>query len=320
MAGPLTAATQVPAHRARNTLQALALLAGMAALLGLLGGLLGGAVGAVWALALTGVLLALSPRIAPALLLRLYGGQPIHAAQAPGLVQAVDVLAARAGLPRPPALFLVPSPLLNAFTVGTPRTAAVALTAGLLRGLPTREVVAVLAHEIAHIRNHDMLVMGLADLMSRLTALLSNVGVLLVLLNLPLVLLGQATISWGAVALLLLAPTFGMLLQLALSRTREYDADAGAAALTGDPEGLMHALAHLEQRQGRWLEHLLLPGRRLPDPSLLRSHPPTQARIERLRALAQTLQPAPVPDWDPLHHLGPTVLRRPRWRPGGLWY
>lgn len=307
-------------HRARNTLQALALLAGMAALLGLLGGLLGGTVGAVWALALAGVLLALSPRIAPALLLRLYGGQPIHADQAPGLVRAVQVLAARAGLPQPPALFLVPSPLLNAFTVGTPHTAAVAVTAGLLRGLPMREVVAVLAHEIAHIRNHDMLVMGLADLMSRLTSLLSNVGVLLVLLNLPLVLLGQVFVNWNAVALLLLAPALGMLLQLALSRTREYDADAGAVALTGDPESLMQALAHLEQRQGRWLEQLLLPGQRLPDPSLLRSHPPTQARIERLKALAQTLQPAAVPDWEPARQLGPTALRRPRWRPGGVWY
>lgn len=307
-------------HRARNTLQALALLAGMAALLGLLGALLGGTVGAVWALGLAGVLLALSPRIAPALLLRLYGGQPIHADQAPGLVRAVQVLAARAGLPQPPALFLVPSPLLNAFTVGTPKGAAVAVTAGLLRGLPMREVVAVLAHEIAHIRNHDMLVMGLADLMSRLTSLLSNVGVLLVLLNLPLVLLGQAVVNWDAVALLLLMPALGMLLQLALSRTREYDADAGAVALTGDPEGLMRALEHLEQRQGRWLEQLLLPGRRLPDPSLLRTHPPTPARIERLKALAQTLQPAAVPDWEPVRQLGPAVLRRPRWRPGGVWY
>ncbi len=307
-------------HRARNTLQALALLAGMAALLGLLGGLLGGTVGAVWALGLAGVLLALSPRIAPALLLRLYGGQPISADQAPGLVRAVQVLAARAGLPQPPALFLVPSPLLNAFTVGTPKGAAVAVTAGLLRSLPMREVVAVLAHEIAHIRNHDMLVMGLADLMSRLTSLLSNMGVLLVLLNLPLVLLGQVLVNWNAVALLLLMPALGTLLQLALSRTREYDADAGAVALTGDPEGLMRALVHLEQHQGRWLEQLLLPGRRLPDPSLLRSHPPTQARIERLKALAQTLQPAAVPDWEPVRQLGPTVLRRPRWRPGGLWY
>ena len=307
-------------HRARNTLQTLVLLLGMTALLGLLGGLLGGAAGALWSLALSGLLLALSPRIAPALLLRLYGGYPIRDADAPGLVRAVAVLAERAGLERPPALFLVPSPILNAFTLGTPGQAAVAVTAGLLRGLPAREVVAVLAHEMAHVRNRDMLVMGLADLISRLTALLSNVGVLLVLLNLPLVLFGEAVISWGAVALLLLAPMLGMLLQLALSRTREYDADAGAVALTGDPEGLIRALAHLEQRQGRWLEQMLIPGRRLPDPSLLRSHPPTGERIRRLQAMALAMEPVAPPGWDSLHHLGPAVLKRPRWRPGGLWY
>jgi heat shock protein HtpX len=310
----------MPGRRWRNALHALALLAGMAALLGLLGYLLGGGVGALWALALSGTLLAVSPRVAPALLLRMYGGVPIHGADAPGLVQAVAQLAARAGLERPPALFLVPSPILNAFTVGTPRAVAVAVTAGLLRGLPARELVAVLAHEIAHIQNRDMVVMGLADLISRLTALLSNLGVLLVLLNLPLVLIGTTTVHWGAVAVLLLAPVLGMLLQLALSRRREFDADAGALALCGDPDGLIRALAHLEQRQGRWLEQLLLPGRRQPDPSLLRSHPPTEERIRRLAALAHAMQPGATPDWDSLHHLGPSVLNRPRWRPGGLWY
>ncbi len=316
----MSAVAAVLGHRARNAVHTLTLLVGMAVLLGLLGYLLGGGGGALWALALTGTLLALSPRVAPALLLRLYGGRPIGAADAPGLVQAVSVLADRAGLERPPALFLVPSPILNAFTLGTPRQAAVAVTAGLLRGLPSREVVAVLAHEIAHIRNRDTWVMGLADLITRLTALLSNVGVVLVLLNLPLVLMGAAVVSWWAVALLLLAPVAGTLLQLALSRTREFDADAAAAALTGDPQGLIRALAHLEQRQGRWLEQLILPGRRVPDPSLLRTHPPTEERIRRLAALAHAMQPGATPGWDSLHHLGPAVLNRPRWRPGGVWY
>lgn len=316
----MSAVAAVVGHRLRNTLHTLALLVGMAALLGGLGFLLGGGVGALWALALTGTLLALSPRVAPALLLRMYGGRPIGAADAPGLVQAVAVLADRAGLERPPALFLVPSPILNAFTLGTPGQAAVAVTAGLLRGLPSREVVAVLAHEIAHIRNRDIWVMGLADLISRLTALLSNIGVVLVLLNLPLVLLGAAVVSWWAVALLLLAPVAGTLLQLALSRTREFDADAAAVALTGDPQGLIGALAHLEQRQGRWLEQLILPGRRVPDPSLLRTHPPTEERIRRLAALAHAMPPGATPGWDSLHHLGPVALGRPRWRPGGVWY
>jgi heat shock protein HtpX len=314
------AAGAIVGHRLRNALQTLVLLVGMAVLLGCLGYLLGGGVGALWALALTGVLLALSPRVAPALLLRMYGGRRIGVADAPGLVQAVAVLADRAGLERPPALFLIPSPILNAFTLGTSGQAAVAVSAGLLRGLPSREVVAVLAHEIAHILNRDTWVMGLADLMSRLTALLSNIGVVLVLLNLPLVLLGAAVVSWWVVALLLLAPAAGTLLQMALSRTREFDADAVAATLTGDPQGLIYALARLEQRQGRWLEQLILPGRRVPDPSLLRTHPPTEERIRRLEALVYALQPSATPRWDSLHHLGPAVLNRPRWRPGGVWY
>ena len=130
MAGPLIpGAAAVLGRRARNTLQTLILLLGMTLLLGVLGALLGGVVGALWALALSGLLLALSPRVAPALLLRMYGGRPIHPAEAPGLVQAVAVLAERAGLERPPELFLVPSPLLNAFTLGTPGQAAVAVTA-----------------------------------------------------------------------------------------------------------------------------------------------------------------------------------------------
>lgn len=324
MAGPLTpTVVALLSHRARNNVHTLILLLGMTTLLALLGHLLGGTAGVLWALLLSGLLLALSPRIAPALLLRLYGGRPIHPAEAPGLVQAVATLAARAGLERPPALFLVPSPVLNAFTVGTPKSAAVAVTAGLLRNLPARELVAVLAHEIAHIQNRDMLVMGLADLLSRLTAVLSNVGVLLVLVNLPLVMIGAATVNWGAVALLLLAPAVGVLLQLALSRTREFDADAGAVALTGDPEGLIRALARLEHHEGRWLEQVLLPGRRLPDPSLLRTHPPTEERIRRLQAIAQQMPPATPAandDWTPPRHLGPAELGRPRWRPGGLWY
>lgn len=308
-------------HRLRNALHTLALLACMAGLLSLLGSLLGGPAGALWALALTGMLLALSPRIAPALLMRLYGGRPIHPTEAPGLVQAVQELARRAGLPQVPALFLVPSPVLNAFTVGTPRQAALAITAGLLRGLPSRQIVAVLAHEIAHISNRDLVVMGVADLMSRLTALLSNLGVLLVLLNLPLVMLGQAAVNWTAVLLLLLAPAIGTLLQLTLSRTREYDADAGAVALTHDPDGLIQALVQLERQHGGWIEQMLLPGRRLPDPSLLRTHPPTAERIRRLQELAHASpQGLPVDAWATPYRLGPATLRQPRWHPGGLWY
>jgi heat shock protein HtpX len=162
--------------------------------------------------------------------------------------------------------------------------------------------------------------MGLADLLSRLTALLSNIGVVLVFLNLPLAMLGLATINWSAVVLLLAAPTMGTLLQLALSRAREYDADATAAALTHDPEGLAQALLRLERQQGSWVEQLLL-GRRMPDPSLLRTHPPTAERIRRLQAIARDLPTGrPIAPWPTPYVPGPPTLPPPRRHLSGLWY
>lgn len=90
---------------------------------------------------------------------------------------------------------------------------------------------------------------------------------------------------WVAVIVLMAAPTIGGLLQMALSRTREYDADLGAAMLTGDPDGLASALLKLEHAQKRLWEGLMLPGGRIPDPSVLRTHPPTDERVRRLMAL-----------------------------------
>ncbi|WP_198947688.1 M48 family metalloprotease [Haematobacter missouriensis] len=84
------------------------------------------------------------------------------------------------------------------------------------------------------------------------------------------------------------------LVQLGLSRTREYDADRAAAELAGDPEGLVRALVKLERRVGRFWEEILLPGRRIPEPSLLRTHPPTESRIRRLRDLV-TDRTTPIP-------------------------
>jgi heat shock protein HtpX len=126
------------------------------------------------------------------------------------------------------------------------------------------------------------------------------------------------------VALLVLAPALGGLLQLALSRRREFDADLDAAGLTGDPRGLASALAKLERYQGGLLETLFLPGRRVPDPSLLRTHPHTRARIARLLSLAPRADaigrdagqeaaiavPARLVPWP----------HEPRWRPTGLWH
>src|SRR5690606_2413300 len=111
-----------------------------------------------------------------------------------------------------------------------------------------------MAHEIAHIAHEDIRVMALADVVSRMTSVMSTLGLFLALFNLPAAMAGGAGVPWLTVLVLVAAPTVGTLLQLALSRAREYDADLGAVALTGDPQGLASALVKLEQAQGRMWE------------------------------------------------------------------
>jgi len=103
--------------------------------------------------------------------------------------------------------------------------------------------------------------MNLADTLTRVTANLSFLGQIILFINLPLILMTGEGVSWLAILLLVFAPTLSALLQLALSRTREFDADLGAAELTGDPEGLASALAKLEAHQRGWLRRILLPCR-----------------------------------------------------------
>lgn len=313
-------------HAWRNRFQSVLLLVVMAGFLALLGWLLWGWDG-LFVLVSVGVVAVLTnPAFSPWLVMRMYGARPLGHDEAPVLWRAVSELTARAGLASRPALFYVPSRMLNAFAVGTPEQSAIAVTDGLLRRLELEELIAVLAHEVSHIRSNDLWVMGLADLFSRATSLLSLLGQFLLLLNLPLILFSQVTISWWAILLLIFAPNLSALAQLALSRTREYDADLNAARLTGNPEGLARALAKIERVQGDWLERIFLPGRRVPEPSILRTHPETEERITRLMALKpefeDTTHPwarrATAPDIDA--GLGGRVQRVPHWHMNGLWY
>lgn len=267
-----------------NTLQSLALIAALALLVSFLGWRIAGPGGPLMAAFAIGLSLLLNPSWSPQLVLRLFHARPL---QEPWLQQQVASLAARAGLPAVPALYYIPGTVLNAFTLGTPQKSAIAVTDGLLRSLDRHELHAVLAHEISHIRNNDMWVMGLAELFSRMTALFSLTGQFLLLINLPLLLLTDIAIDWFTILLLLFAPAFSLLIQLALSRLREYDADMDGAALCGEPLALARALYKIERSQGGLWERLLRPGRELPEPSMLRTHPPTAERIRRLYALAR---------------------------------
>lgn len=306
-------------HRWLNLAQSVLLLAAMAAVAAALGWVLAGPAGALWALLLSAILVVFNPQLAPRLVLRLYRARPLPAGAAPELHDVLARLAQRAGLPQPPALYQFPSPMVNAFAVGTRGNSAIAVTDTLLRTLAPRELVGVLAHELSHIRHNDLWVMGLADLFSRVAHAFATLGQLLLLINLPLVFLSDYRISWTAIVILLLAPVVNLLMQLALSRTREYDADLGAVELTGDPHGLARALEKMERYHSTFIEQVLMPGRRVPDPSLLRTHPHTADRIRRLLELAPEPARLEHPDRVPRPGRG-GGSRRPRWHPTGLWH
>lgn len=297
-------------HARANRLQSLLLVGVLVAIAGAAGWLLMGESGLWVALAATGVALAIEPAAASRLTLRLYGARPLTGS--PALKQLVAQLSARAGLPRPPRLYWVATPLANAFAVGSRHDPHIAVTEGLLRNLGWRELAGVLAHEIAHIAQDDLRVMGLADYVSRLTALIALVAQVSLLMALPAWLAGALEIQWGGLLLLLFSPQLALLAQLGLSRVREFDADLLAVRLTGDPEGLAAALAKIERVSRSW-KSWLMPGWGNPEPSWLRTHPATEERIARLRALQGGA--ALHQDWN----WPGTPVDPPRWHPLGIW-
>lgn len=309
-------------HKRRNLMQSAFLLGGMLLLLSACAWLLFGAEGMLWALGGWALALLLSPRLSPGLVLRLYSAQRLLRWQFPEGYEILDELVHRAGLARAPELYYIPSATLNAFTLGRSGDAEIAVTDGLLRAFSPREFAGVLAHELGHIRNRDLWVMSLADSIGRLTNLMSLFGMLLLAVSMPLFLAGFANVPWLLALLLVFAPTIGNLLQMGLSRAREYDADLDAVELTGDPAGLASALIKLEHHRSQFWERLLLPGRNVPDPSLLRSHPPTEIRVDRLMSLYPESAEECAQDGPRLYlGEGPFVSTgRPRWRVSGLWH
>ena len=303
-------------HRWLNRLQTALLVLTLLGIAAVAGSLLLGDGGLWLALAAAGFTLLLEPAAASGLTLRLYGARPLHPDEAPDLWAVLRELAARAGLPAVPVPHYVPSGVVNAFATGSKHHAAIALTDGLLRSLTPRELTGVLGHEIAHIANEDLRVMGLADSISRLTHLLALLGQLAIVLSLPALLLGVTEVNWPALLLLAVAPQLALLAQLGLSRVREFDADRLAAELTGDPHGLASALAKIERVSRSW-RAWLLPGWGNPEPSWLRTHPATAERIERLLELAPppAMPPFPSARFVPEVTVSP---RPPRWRTGGL--
>ncbi|MCB1386090.1 MAG: M48 family metalloprotease [Nitratireductor sp.] len=275
-------------HAFLNAVHTWLLVGGSLALLAICAWVFFGANGIVYAAIFGGISLFMASRVSPQMVLRMYKAQAVSRERFPAGHAILDQLVERSGLERRPDLYVMPSNLMNAFAVGRKHNAAIAMTDRLIRAMSQRELAGVMAHEITHITNEDVRVMAIADMVSRFTSLLSSFGLFAVLANLPAILFGGgAAVPWTVVLIMLFAPTVGGMLQLALSRTREYDADLGAVLLTGDPNGLASALVKLENAQKRHWEGMVLPGGRVPNPSLLRTHPRTGDRIARLMALKQ---------------------------------
>ena len=265
-------------HRSTHTFL---ILGGLGVLALITGFLLFGATTAIILLVFGGFIALAVPGTSAHAQLR--GVQPLRYHQAPELYDMVAALARSAGLSRSPALYLAQNGVLNAATVGSAQSASIIVTTGLLRRLSTREIYAVLAHELSHVANEDLTLFRFAEALRQAVNIFVRVGWLLVIFALPVV-LATGTLTGSAILALLGAPIAATLLQAALLRTREFEADRTAAELTGDPEGLAQALSRIEYVQENTLR-MMLPVSRQSHP-LFRTHPPTRERVQRLLAAA----------------------------------
>jgi len=307
-----------------NLVQMALLLATIAIIIALTFWAIWGATGVLVGLLIVAGGTALALRLKPESVMHLYGArapEPGTQTQAAGLAAE---LAQRAQLVRAPKIYVIPSGMLSAFSAGTSERSCIALTEGVLRQLTMREIADVLAHEIAHIRNGDLALMSVADVVSRLVQVLYYLGLFLLALNLFRIVVDEELISWWAIAILVAAPAVMNLLQLSLSKQREFDADRTAALLTGDPLGLASAITRLDTSTGHVIDDVLppVPARRVPQPSMLRCHPAADLRVARLRKL----EAPPVPPLDiaeepriSLVGVGPIAMRA-RYRWPGVWF
>jgi heat shock protein HtpX len=265
------------------------LMAAIMALFGMVGAVLGGGQGMLLALVLAAAMNLWAYWFSDTMVLKLYRAQEVDATSAPQLYALVGELAGRAGLPMP-KVYLIDEAQPNAFATGrNPEHAAVAATTGILQLLSARELRAVLAHELSHVKHRDILT-------STITA--SIAGAISTLANFGMFFGGRDQRNpLVALLVLILAPIAAVLIQLAISRGREYEADRGGAELSGDPHALADALGKIERyAQGLPLEtaqehpataHLMIinPLSGGGVAGLFSTHPPTAERIHRLLAM-----------------------------------
>jgi heat shock protein HtpX len=281
-----------------STLRTTALLAALTALIVGFGQLLGGGQGAVIALVFAAVMNIGSYWYSDRIVIRMYRGREIQEQDDPELYGVVQGLAQRNHMPMP-QLYLIPSESPNAFATGrNPQHAAVAVTAGIRRLLTHRELEGVLAHEISHVVNRDILVGSIAATLAGAIMMLANMAQWAMIFG------GGRSDERnnggiaGLLAGVILAPIAAMLIQMAVSRTREFQADASGARLVRDPEALASALRKISAYAERvplpaspQTAHLFIvnPLRGASLQRLFSTHPPLEQRIARLREIGAEL-------------------------------
>ncbi|MDO5622263.1 MAG: zinc metalloprotease HtpX [Paracoccus sp. (in: a-proteobacteria)] len=267
------------------------LMAVMTALLMAIGGLIGGTGGMIFALIFAGGTNIWAWWNSDKAMLRQQDAIPVTREQAPELVDMVAALAQRANLPMP-AVYVLQTEQPNAFATGrNPENAAVAVTQGLMRLLNRDELAGVIAHELAHIRHRDTLTMTVTATLAGAISMLAN-----------MMMFSGGRNRGGLLASILvmvLAPLSAGLVQMAISRAREYEADATGAEISGQPLALASALAKISNAAGRVLNEpaeqnpasasmfIINPLHGLRMDSLFRTHPATEDRIARLRAMVR---------------------------------
>jgi heat shock protein HtpX len=272
-----------------NNFKTFVLLAGLFGLFLLAGQLLGGSSGLLVALVFGSLFNFVMYFFSDRLVLRMYGAQVVSAEQAPDLYSMIDRLRQRAGLPMP-TVAIAPHEQPNAFATGrNPEHAVLAVTTGILKHVPKEELEGVIAHELAHIKNRDMLITTVAA------------GIAGALSNLPYLLMfgggrdDEGGHPYARLALLLLAPIGAMIIQLAVSRQREFEADRVGALILGRPTPLANALVRLDTLAHRIPMQVAPAAAPLAQVNpltgrggfsrLFSTHPPTAEWVARLQAM-----------------------------------
>jgi heat shock protein HtpX len=270
-------------------------MVGLTVLLVLIGGAFGGRQGMIMAFMFASVMNVISYWFSDKIVLRMYGAQEVSEADAPVLYSVTRDLAMKMNMPMP-KVYIIPSDAANAFATGrNPNHAAVAATEGILRMLTKEELSGVMAHEMGHVRNRDILIGTIAATIAGAISMLANMAQWAMIFG-----GGRRDDDEGAggmiggILMIILAPIAAALIQMAISRSREYEADATGARISGNPLALASALKKLQAGTQRVpmnanpaTAHLFIvnPLRGGSFVNLFSTHPPMEDRIARLEAM-----------------------------------